>query len=258
MAETPALFRRPAPPRVAAEPVVAWGLVPEPVDGALAACRARLPVLPGLLVTPPPPPLSPAVARTGVDAAPSAPGPTPRPRRYATRRTSSVEVATPPPPPWPRFRPLVAVLAAAVAGLAVVVVGGGVAVGVAVASSSGSLGAAPGGLTQAAPAPLAALGRWLASAPPPAPELAEVTTASGAMVEVAEGFGVVEIAVSADADVWIDGGSRGVVQQEGRFTLEAGDYEVVVRSGGVLHEDLVRVVDGQATVLDFRDGGEQG
>ncbi len=84
-----------------------------------------------------------------------------------------------------------------------------------------------------------------------AAELVEVATAGGEVVEVEAGFGVVELAVPSDADVWIDGGARGVVQGTSIFTLSAGDHFIDVRSEGRIESKDIDVADGESIHLSF-------
>lgn len=86
-------------------------------------------------------------------------------------------------------------------------------------------------------------------------ELQEVGTPAGDMVAVEPGFGVLEIVVDRDSDVWIDGGPRGVVQGSGLFTLPTGDHDVEVRTGGELESRQIDVADGEAVRLDLGEAG---
>ncbi len=86
---------------------------------------------------------------------------------------------------------------------------------------------------------------------PDAVELQEVGTEAGEMVAVAPGFGVLELVVEHDADVWIDGGPRGFVQGSGLFTLPTGDHDVEVRIGGGVESRSVEVAEGESVRLDL-------
>jgi hypothetical protein len=77
------------------------------------------------------------------------------------------------------------------------------------------------------------------------------------MVEVEPGFGVVELVVTDDTNVWIDGGPRGVVQGEGRFTVPVGEHTIELDSAGFLDRRDIRVTEGTAVSIDLRTG-EQG
>ena len=91
---------------------------------------------------------------------------------------------------------------------------------------------------------------WTPSAPA---ELQEVATPSGEMVELASGHGVVEVVIDGDADVWIDGAPRGVVQQSGLFSLPTGDHEFELRVGSSRELRTVAVDEGAAVRLELAD-----
>lgn len=93
-----------------------------------------------------------------------------------------------------------------------------------------------------------ARGLWGPAAPP---STTEVTTPSGEMVATTPGHGVLELVVEGDADVWIDGSPRGVVQASGLFTLPAGQHEIELRVNGVRALRTVDVGDQQAVVVEL-------
>ncbi len=144
---------------------------------------------------------------------------------------------------------------AVIAGLAIVSLGAGLAVLVPHPDIPGAVA----GVVPVAVPPEGSPRTWIGSlrelvasaleAPPP--ELAEVNTEGGEMVEVAPGYGVIEITTSVDADLWIDGGPRGVVQGAGLFTLPVGEYEIALRVGGEVFQETVEVKDGRSVRLDY-------
>ncbi|GDX79051.1 hypothetical protein LBMAG42_08620 [Deltaproteobacteria bacterium] len=125
--------------------------------------------------------------------------------------------------------------------------------GQAMHSGVGTLRAPRGAAAQdrGAMSALSGLFRNFLSAPREPVELQEVGTPAGEMVAVEPGFGVLEIVVDRDSDVWIDGGPRGVVQGSGLFTLPSGDHDVEVRAGGELESRQIDVADGEAVRLDL-------
>lgn len=80
----------------------------------------------------------------------------------------------------------------------------------------------------------------------------EVSTGAGAVVEVEEGFGVVEIATDANLDVWIDDAPFGVVMGAGTFTVDVGDHVVEVRRNGFRARRDVSVEHGRASQMSFQ------